>query len=331
MATRRKRRRNPAKDHSGLGAFLGSMAGAMPGGAFRSAPLAWLGSAAGAAVGGYVGAKDDRKKRGAVGGAVGAAILGPIGAAIGGYVAGKKPDAKKKNPGWVAPVIVVGALAAVGTTATVLVVRAKRRRALSEPEKPTDEPDIVLPEENDWGTGMEPSTRTLIAGVPVRLFKDSDGRWHFAYSWRLRPEGEGSGSLWDWLRAEERYKTILVLTDEDKSIEAYKRAVDHLEDLRSFVDGVAVYTDMRPGKVTARVGGYSYNELDPYRWGVVALSPDPDPTLPDEIRVIPQDPAWPLPGKSESWFYSMSLGKGNYVSGCCFDLNTASAELDKLL
>jgi hypothetical protein len=79
-----------------LGAGLGSLGGAVVGGAVLQGPGAAVGSIAGGAVGGHYAAPDDRKKRGAWGGGLGGGF-GPIGAAVGGAIAGDKPD-KKKNP-----------------------------------------------------------------------------------------------------------------------------------------------------------------------------------------------------------------------------------------
>jgi hypothetical protein len=110
----RKRNKNPKSNHSGLGAFLGSIAGGIPGNIMAAAGaggLAWpvteLGWIAGGAAGGYVGAKSDRKNRGALGGAVGG-IFGPIGAAIGGWYAGREPDTKQ-NPMGTATLVAIGA------------------------------------------------------------------------------------------------------------------------------------------------------------------------------------------------------------------------------
>ncbi len=96
-----RRHRNPArgrkKNGAGLGAFLGSMIGGALGLGVASVPLAVLGSIGGGAIGGHLGAPKDRRRRGAIGGAAGAAVLGPIGAAAGGYLAGREPD-RKHNP-----------------------------------------------------------------------------------------------------------------------------------------------------------------------------------------------------------------------------------------
>ena len=119
MTKRRRKKTNPKKNRSGLGAFLGSAIGTTPGAVLRSFPLSLAGSIAGGATGGYLGAKKDRKARGGIGGAIGGAF-GPIGAAIGGYVAGKKPDAKKKNPAGTTIALAIGAgVVAVGTGYTL--------------------------------------------------------------------------------------------------------------------------------------------------------------------------------------------------------------------
>jgi len=103
--SRRRKRKNPVNNHSGLGAFIGSIIGGIPGHLLMAlgakgfgAVVTWVGWAGGAALGGYYGAKDDRKRRGAIGGGLGGVFLGPIGAALGGYLAGFSPDSKKSNP-----------------------------------------------------------------------------------------------------------------------------------------------------------------------------------------------------------------------------------------
>ncbi len=130
----KRKKTNPKKNRSGLGAFIGSAVGTTPGALFKSYPLSVLGSIAGGAAGGAVGAKADRKKRGAIGGALGG-TLGPIGAAIGGYVAGKKPDAKKKNPAMLTVALAVGAgVVAVGAGYGLYRV-TKGRKALKAADK----------------------------------------------------------------------------------------------------------------------------------------------------------------------------------------------------
>ncbi len=99
------------RNGAGLGAFLGSLSGAVVGTLFAAlgaipvtttgglvlAPLSLLLSMAGGAIGGHVGAPRDRKKRGAIGGGIGG-VLGPLGAALGGYLGGRKPDKRRRNP-----------------------------------------------------------------------------------------------------------------------------------------------------------------------------------------------------------------------------------------
>ena len=134
MTKRRRKKTNPKKNHSGLGAFIGSAIGSTPGAALKWFPLALVGSIAGGGIGGALGAKADRKKRGAIGGALGG-TLGAIGAAIGGYVAGKKPDAKKKNPAATTIAVAIGAgVVAVGTGYTIYRV-TKGGKALKPGDK----------------------------------------------------------------------------------------------------------------------------------------------------------------------------------------------------
>jgi hypothetical protein len=87
-----RRRRNPAKGHSGLGAFLGSVVGVALGEIVDNNPIAYVGGIVGGGVGGHMGAASDRKKRGTWGGALGGALFGPLGAALGGYIGGRHPD-----------------------------------------------------------------------------------------------------------------------------------------------------------------------------------------------------------------------------------------------
>lgn len=163
MARKRKKRRNPAKNHSGLGAFLGCLVGATPGAVARSYPVLVVGWIVGGGVGGAVGAKPDRRKRAAIGGALGG-VLGPLGAALGGYIAGKKPDAKRKrNPAWVAPAVIVATVAAAGTATALVVKAAKKKKQLAAPEP--DEPE----ETEDWRTKVDleeamPTTADFLMG-----------------------------------------------------------------------------------------------------------------------------------------------------------------------
>lgn len=91
----------------GLGAAIGSWAGTAAAtmtslllgfyGGAGGIVLAWTIGTLGAAVGGNLAAEEDRKRRVAIGGAVGNAlfpILG-IGAAVGGWIGGKQPDPKE--------------------------------------------------------------------------------------------------------------------------------------------------------------------------------------------------------------------------------------------
>lgn len=135
MSRRRKRSRNPRNNHSGLGAFVGSLVGGIPGhvltyyrpslGAILTA-VGWIG---GGALGGYYGAKDDRKRRATVGGALGG-LFSPLGAALGGYIAGLEPDKRQRNPmPVVVPAIVAGTMG-TGALAASMYSKHKQQRAL---------------------------------------------------------------------------------------------------------------------------------------------------------------------------------------------------------
>lgn len=130
----RRRRRNPKKNHSGLGAFLGSLAGGVPGHIVTAlgsktagGVLTSIGWILGGAAGGHFGAKTDRKRRAAIGGAIGG-IFTPLGAALGGYLGGRKADRRRNPAGWVLPAAVGGAVVAGGTGVLVgMKIRDKKK------------------------------------------------------------------------------------------------------------------------------------------------------------------------------------------------------------
>ena len=137
MARKRRNRKNPNGNHPGLGAFLGSMVGVLPGSIVSAlgaknvgSIVIEFGSIAGGAFGGHFGAASDRRTRGAVGGAVGG-IFGPLGAALGGYIGGLKPD-KRRNPSMPVTLLATGGALVVGGAgaAGYLKWKAKRQGAL---------------------------------------------------------------------------------------------------------------------------------------------------------------------------------------------------------
>lgn len=146
----RKRKKNPGfnfqDNHSGLGAFVGSLVGGVPGhviGAFGQpgsamktigwvlTPIGWI---IGGGLGGYYGAKADRREKAAAGGAIGGAFT-PLGAALGGYLAGLSPG-KKKNPAGSTIALALGTavVAAAAGYGTYRIVQ--RRKATALPGEP---------------------------------------------------------------------------------------------------------------------------------------------------------------------------------------------------
>ena len=154
----RRRKRNPKKNHSGLGAFVGSVIGGVPGALWVRAGsttfggvLAEAGSIVGGAVGGYAGAKPDRKRRGAIGGAIGG-LFTPLGAALGGYIGGLKPD-KRRNPSTTGILLATGgALLAGGAAAGGYLAWKKKREREKElgPSVPEEIPEDAWDRESPY-------------------------------------------------------------------------------------------------------------------------------------------------------------------------------------
>ena len=138
MTRRRRRGRNPRENHSGLGAFVGSLVGGIPGAivAVMGAPrlgniMTYMGWVGGGGFGAFYGASDDRKRRAAIGGTIGG-LFTPLGAAFGGYVAGLEPDGPRRNPAGSTILVSVGAgvLAAGAGYGAYKLVQARRAAML---------------------------------------------------------------------------------------------------------------------------------------------------------------------------------------------------------
>lgn len=170
-----RRRRNPRENHSGLGAFAGSVVGGIPGHIVRWAGaknfgglLVYMGWVAGGGIGAYYGAKDDRKRRAAIGGSIGG-LFTPLGAAFGGYVAGLEPDSPKRNPAaWVIPAVAVGVLGAAGAGAYAY-MRHRKAKSLSP------SPNAMTIPESAWDSGKRVNVpkNTNVSTVAWTLFPDA--------------------------------------------------------------------------------------------------------------------------------------------------------------